>query len=89
MELPILSDEQIRETWLKLYPKYYGIPTPEHWRLSDLDKAIAKAQQKEDLRWFVDELSSIDRNSGDIRTLERNIQAFLGELKYGLAELEG
>ena len=36
-------DEQIRQAWEQLYPKYYGIPTPKNWRISDLDRAIFRA----------------------------------------------
>jgi hypothetical protein len=47
MEMPILSDNAIRQVYNKLKMK------PPDW-IPEIDKAVAKAQQKEDLGWFVE-----------------------------------
>lgn len=78
MEMPILSDYTILRIIRKHIKKY---PAHEGFHLRGV---VAKAQQKEDLRWFVEELDAI-MNEARLGSRLSEIETFLQSLKDKLS----
>ena len=76
MILPILSEEHRKAHYENLNS------------LKAIDDRVYEQAVKDMLKWFVVELSKIDKDTGELKSLDVKFQFFLKDCKDKLAELE-